>query len=345
MPPTHRRDSPAPGGGAIAHDVVVIGGSSGAVAPLRAILASLPPDSPASYFVVLHMASGSRLAARLGPNPGPLPLATAEDGMAIAPGRVYLAAADRHLLVEPGAIRLGSGPRENTSRPAIDALFRSAALTYGPRVVGVLLSGLLHDGAAGLDAIKARGGLALVQDPDEAEAPDMPRSALAAVQVDARAPTPALGEALARLVALPTGAPGPVPDDLALEVAIAGGRSSSETLGHGADPAPITCPDCGGVLSQLREGGVLRFRCQIGHAYTAEALADAQGDAVESALRIALRVVKERADLVGRMAADAHRRGNALVAGMYEERAREYDGHVRTIRRALRDEAGRSEPG
>ncbi|TNC05708.1 chemotaxis protein CheB [Methylobacterium terricola] len=344
MPPAHRPDDPVPADAApvtIAplHDIVVIGGSAGAVAPLRAILASLPPGSRASVLVVLHMASGGSLAARLGPNPGPLPLVPAEDGTAIQPGRVYLAAADRHLLVEPGLIRLGHGPRENTSRPAIDALFRSAALAYGPRVVGVLLSGFLHDGAAGLDAIKARGGLALVQDPDEAEAPDMPRSALVAVPADACAPTGGLGAALARLVARPPGAPGAVPEDLALEVAIAAGRPSeslAETMGRSADPAPITCPDCGGVLSQLRQGRVLRFRCQIGHAYTAEALAGTHGDAIEDALRIALRIVKERADLVGRMAADAGRRGNAQMAGIYAERAREYDGHVRTIRRALR---------
>ncbi|MFH6785557.1 MULTISPECIES: chemotaxis protein CheB [Methylobacterium] len=329
-----------PADAAPVHDIVVIGGSAGAVGPLRAILASLPTAGRTSYFVVLHMASGGCLAARLGPNPGPLPLVPAADGMAIRPGRVYLAAADSHLLIEPGLIRLGHGPRENTSRPAIDALFRSAALAYGPRVVGVLLSGLLHDGAAGLDAIKARGGLALVQDPDGAEAPDMPRSALAAVPADACAPTETLGAALAGLVARPPGASGPVPEDLALEVAIAAGRAAEITdglLGRSADPAPITCPDCGGVLSQLREGRVLRFRCQIGHAYTAEALADSHGDALEDALRIALRIVKERADLVGRMAADADRRGNALIAGMYAERAQEYDSHVRTIRRALRD--------
>lgn len=347
MAPAYRRDHPAPGGAL--HDIVVIGGSAGAVPPLRAILATLPPASPVAYVVALHMASGGRLAARLGPNPGPLPLVTAEDGMAIRPGHVYLAVADRHLLVTPGTLRLGHGPRENASRPAIDALFRSAALAYGPRVVGVLLSGFLHDGAAGLDAIKARGGLALVQDPDDAEAPDMPRSALAAVPADACAPIAGLGDALAGLVAQPCGAPAPVPGDLALEnlaledlaldVAIAAGRASGaldETLERSADPAPITCPDCGGVLSQLRGGRVLRFRCQTGHAYTAEALADAHGDGLEDALRLALRFVKERADLVGRMAADAHRRGNDLLAGMYEERAREYDRHVRTIRRALR---------
>ncbi|KMO28965.1 glutamate methylesterase [Methylobacterium variabile] len=314
--------------------MVVIGGSAGAVAPLRAILAGLPAESPAAYFVALHTASGGSLAARIGRPPGPLPLVPAEDGMAIRPGRVYLAAADRHLLLEPGTIRLGRGPRENISRPAVDALFRSAALAYGPRVVGVLLSGLLHDGAAGLDAIKRCGGLALVQDPDEAEAPDMPRSALAAVPADACAPTDGLGAALARLVALPAGPPGPVPEDLALEVAIAAGRPGAD-LERAADPSPITCPGCGGVLSQIREGRVLRFRCQVGHAYTAEALADMQGDALEDALRVALRIVKERAELVGRMAGDARRRGNGLVAAMYEERAREYDGHVRTIRQAL----------
>nr|WP_245524085.1 chemotaxis protein CheB [Methylobacterium nonmethylotrophicum] len=324
----------------------MIGGSAGAVAPLRAILAGLRPGSEAAYFVVLHTASGGNLAARIGPAPGPLPLVPAEDGMAIRPGRVYLAAADRHLLVEPGTIRLGRGPRENTSRPAVDALFRSAALAYGPRVVGVLLSGLLHDGAAGLDAIKACGGLALVQDPDEAEEPGMPRSALATVPADACAPSAGLSAALSDLMARPAGPRGAGPEDLALEVAIAAGRTTSgEAMGRAADPAPITCPDCGGVLSQVRAGRVLRFRCQVGHAYTAEALADTQEDTLGDALRLALRIVKERAELVGRMAGDARRRGNTLVAGMYEERAREYDGHVRTIRRALTVESDDREAG
>jgi two-component system, chemotaxis family, protein-glutamate methylesterase/glutaminase len=148
-------------------------------------------------------------------------------------------------------------------------------------------------------------------------------------------------------VARAPGAPGPAPEDLALEVAIAAGRATDITgsMGRSADPAPITCPDCGGVLSQMRNGRVLRFRCQIGHGYTAAALADAHGDALEDALRLALRIVKERAELVRRMAAEARRNRNALMVGVYEERAREYDGHVDTIRRALRDGTVGDGPG
>src|SRR5690242_6639024 len=162
-------------------DIIVIGGSAGATAPLKEILARLPSDLPAAVFIVLHIpAQGIGILATVASAAGKLPVRQADSGMAIENGHIYLAAPDHHLLISQSGIMLGRGPRENLVRPAIDPLFRSAALHYGPRVIGVVLSGLLADGAAGLNAIKRCGGVALVQDPKDAIADEMPFCALAA---------------------------------------------------------------------------------------------------------------------------------------------------------------------
>ncbi len=318
-------------------DIIVIGGSSGATVPLKAILGALPGTLAAAIFVVLHVPARSLgLLATVSAAAANLPVHPAEDGMPIAPGHVYLGVPDRHLIVADGRIRLGRGPRENMARPSIDPLFRSAAATYGPRVIGVILSGLLNDGAAGLDAVRRCGGVAIVQDPAEAIADEMPRSALAAVADGRAVPAARIGDVLADLVQERAGPRLPVPPEIRLEVDIAAGeRVDSGLLRRFADPAPLSCPHCDGVLSEVRGAKPLRFRCQVGHAYTAEAAATAQEGAVDEAMRVALRIVGERADLVARMAADARANGRAAVAEMYEARAAEYREHVDTLRRAV----------
>ena len=184
-------------------DIIVIGGSSGATAPLKAILGGLSRDLPAAVFVVLYIPARSiGILATVTQAASNLPVQPAEDGMEIRPGHVYLGVPDRHLLLADGRIRLGRGPRENMARPAIDPLFRSAAIAYGPRVVGVLLSGLLNDGASGLSAIKRCGGLALVQDPQDAIADEMPLAGLRAVSADLVAPGERIGDVLADLAAM-----------------------------------------------------------------------------------------------------------------------------------------------
>ena len=327
-------------------DMIVIGGSSGATAPLKAILGGLPRDLPAAVFVVLHIPARSLgILATVAQAAGRLPVSPAEDGMLIEPGHVYLGVPDRHLLLADGHIRLGQGPRENMARPAIDALFRSAATAYGSRVVGVLLSGLLNDGAAGLAAIKRCGGFAMVQDPTDAIADEMPLSALRAVTADLIAPGSRIGDVLSDLVREHAGPHVPIPAEIQLEVDIAAGeRIDSGILRRIADPAPFICPDCGGVMSQVREPGPLRFRCQVGHAKTADILAYEQENAVDEALRVALRVIEERAELVSRMAEDGRQAGRRAVAEMYGERADEYRRYAETIRRAVLMSMGRAEP-
>lgn len=318
-------------------DIVVIGGSSGAVVPLKEVLGGLPPDIPAAIFVVLHIpAAGIGILSTVTSGAGKLPVRPAEDGLPIENGQIYLAAPDRHLMLVEGRIMLGRGPPENMARPAIDPLFRSAALHYGPRVIGMVLSGFLSDGAAGLNAIKRCGGVAIVQDPSDAIADEMPRRALEATTVDLCVPGARLGDVLCDLVREKPGRAPPIPPEIRLEVEIASGEIiGGNGLAEVADPAPLTCPSCGGVLSRLKAGHPLRFRCQIGHAYTADALAREQEGRVDEALRIALRIIEERADLVHRMAEDARHRARPAVAAMYDARAAEYREYADMIRQVV----------
>lgn len=318
-------------------DLIVIGGSAGATAPLKQILGSLPAGLPAAVLIVLHIpARGLGMLSTVAAAAGPLPVRQAEDGMRIERGHVYIGAPDHHMLVDDGRIRLGRGPRENMVRPAIDPLFRSAAIAHGPRVIGVVLSGLLSDGASGLSAIKRCGGLALVQDPSDAAADEMPRRALEAATVDLCVPGARLGDVLSDLAQEAAGTALPIPPELRLEVAIAAGeRIGSDRLAAIADPVALTCPSCGGVLSKVRTHGPLRFRCQVGHGYAADALAQEQEDRVDEALRVALRIIEERAELVHRMAEEGRHSGRRAVAEMYEARAAEYRSNAETIRQAV----------
>lgn len=318
-------------------DIIVIGGSAGATAPLKQILGRLPADLPAAIFVVLHIpAQGIGILSTVASSAGPLPVRQAENGMKIEPGHIYLGAPDHHLLVAEDRIVLGRGPRENMVRPAIDALFRSAALYHGPRVIGVLLSGLLSDGAAGLNAIKRCGGMAVVQDPSDAVSDEMPRRAMEATTIDLCVPGLGMGDVLSDLVREEAGAALPIPPEIRLEVEIAAGdRIGSDNLLHLADPVALTCPACGGVLSEVKESRPMRFRCQVGHGFTADVLAKEQEGRVDEALRVALRIIEERAELVHRMAADGRRSGRPAVAQMYEARAVEYREYADMIRRVV----------
>jgi two-component system chemotaxis response regulator CheB len=318
-------------------DIIVIGGSAGATAPLKQILGRLPADLPAAVFVVLHIpAHGIGILSTVASAAGRLPVRQAESGMVIENGHVYLAAPDHHLLLFESHMMLGRGPRENMARPAIDPLFRSAALQYGPRVVGIVLSGLLSDGASGLNAVKRCGGFALVQDPADAIADEMPLRALEGTTVDLCVPGARIGDALADLVREPAGTALPIPPELRLEVEIAAGeRIGSDRISTIADPAALTCPSCGGVLSKVKMGQPLRFRCQVGHAYTADVLAKEQESKVDEALRVALRIIEERAELVTRMAEDGRQSGRAAVARMYDARAAEYREYADMIRRVM----------
>ena len=291
-------------------DVIVVGASAGGVEVLKQLTASLPHDLPAAVLIVLHVAPSSpTMLPRLLQRGCPLPVAVAEDGEPLRHGRVYVAPQDRHLVLEPDRVRVTRAPRENHSRPAIDPLFRSAALAYGPRVIGVILSGRLDDGTAGLWAVKDRGGSAVVQDPEDALHPDMPRNALQYTAADHVVRADELGPLLARLAGQPVPGPPPPPAsrELELEVRIAMEDRALErgvmTLGP---VSPYTCPECHGVLVRLDERGVPRFRCHTGHAFSLDSLLAAVTGTVEDTLWSALRAIEESVMLL-REAADRTR--------------------------------------
>ncbi len=285
------------------HDTVVIGASAGGLQVLQRILRDLPADLPARLFVVQHVGQSSRLAPILD-RAGPLPVTDAVSGEAIRPGHVYLAPPGLHMLLHDGHILLRRGPQENMVRPAIDPLFRSDAATFGGRVIGVVLSGWLNDGSAGLHAVKRCGGIAVVQDPDDAAVPEMPRSALHHVDADHVVPGAAIAPLLAMLVRQPAGQTPEIPFDIRLEAALAvqelGDMADEDRLGS---PSRFTCPECHGTLWEIDDGGVLRYRCHLGHAFTGDAMLAAQTGQIEQTLWSLMRAHRERAALLRRLAA------------------------------------------
>lgn len=280
-------------------DIVVIGSSSGGVTALLALVKTLPADFPAPIFVVQHVAADSpSILPQLLSTASALVAKHPQNGEVIAPGTIYVAPPDHHLLVEDDRVLVTRGPKENRFRPSVDALFRSAAYTYGPRVIGVVLTGYLDDGTSGLWTVQRLGGLAVVQDPHDAQSPAMPSNALAFVTADYVVPLAELGSLLVRLTTEP--APGKPPvtkaelDLLKIELTIAKQDNAFE-LGiiDRGKLTPFTCPDCHGALTQLVEGRLIRFRCHTGHAYTVSALLGEVTESVESLLYQSMRGLEE----------------------------------------------------
>jgi two-component system chemotaxis response regulator CheB len=303
-------------------------------------VADLPEDLPASVFIVLHIPPmpTSALPTILGRR-ARLPVAHAIEGEAIKTGRIYVAPPDRHLLVLPGRVRVAPGPRENGHRPAVDPLFRSAAVAYGPRVIGLILSGALDDGTAGLLAVKRLGGLALVQDPADAMSPSMPQSALESVEVDFCLPVSAMASKLGELVGEVEGEPRAVPDRARKEVQIAQlNPGSVDEATHVGAPSGFGCLECGGALRELRDGELFRFRCRVGHAYSPNSLLQEQAETVEEALWVALRALEERESLAHRMTEYASARGLGTVAARFTEQAEQMGRRAAVVRRLLEND-------
>ncbi len=297
-----------------------MGASAGGLQALQQILSAMPRDVEAALLVVLHTAdhSGSMLPHILQRRSN-MPVSHPSDRDLIQRGRVYIAPPGFHMIVEEGFLRVLQGPRENLHRPAIDPLFRSAAAAYGRRVIGVILTGMLGDGTAGLMVVSARGGEAIVQDPQSASFPSMPRSALDQVPNAHVLPLDQIAAFLLQLIArsclLTASPPGQASLGAAKETRIAELNmdevSSEDRLGH---PSPFACPDCGGVLWEIEQNGFLRFRCRVGHAFTPQHLGVQQRQAVETALWEALRALEESASLYRRMAGRAKTSHHELPA-------------------------------
>ena len=337
-------------------DLVVIGGSAGALPVLQTVMRALPADFPAAVLIVVHQAQSQpgKLPEVLG---GPLPAAHARDGEPIELGRVYVAPPDQHLMVEPaGRVRLSRGPKQNRFRPAIDPLFRTAARVFGPQVIGVIVSGMLDDGTFGLMQVKRFGGIAVCQDPAEAVAPDMPASAIRNARPDYVLKASEIAPVLDRLVRTADHSPGnraPSMAERQTPTSSVGVPSEAGDIADRGDnaltsgsisgpPSALTCPDCGGALWERTEEGLLFYRCHVGHSYSAESMAAEHDELLEQTLWEALRMFEESASLHRRMASRAEQ-GEPAMARRYQERAGETQSRIDLLRRILLGENGAEE--
>ena len=319
------------------HNIIVVGASAGGVDALRKLFSQFPQDLQASFFVVLHVpAESPGLLANIIAQVSPLKVKAATDGEPIQLGHVYVAPADFHLLVKPGYMHLHRGPKENRHRPAIDPLFRSAAVAYRAQTVGVILTGYQDDGTSGLLAIKRCGGIAVVQDPDDADYPEMPQSAITEVEVDYQLPLHKMGSIIQQIVEQPAALIEKVPQDIVMEARIAeqtmSNISGEERLGH---LVPMSCPECSGPLWQIDSDKVRRYRCHVGHGFTAKALMADQDEVLENTLWSAMRTMEERANMAFAIAKNEENRGRKLTAQIYQERAKISKEHAQTIRKLL----------
>lgn len=321
------------------HDIIVVGASAGGVEALMTLVRDLPADLPAAIFVVLHIpAQEPSLLPTILNRAGRLIALHPKDGEEIKYGHMYVAPPDHHLLLEEGYIRIVRGPKENRHRPAVDPLLRSAARAYGPRVIGVVLTGALDDGTAGLLAVKRRGGVTVVQDPKEALYPGMPQSAVKHVQIDYCLSLTKIGLLLLHLSQQPvSGATQyPLSEEMEKEVKIAAMETNAlndhEQVGN---PSTFSCPECGGVLWELQDGALLRFRCRTGHAFSPESVLAEQSEELERALWVALKTLEEKVSLSRRMAQQAHSHGREWLARNFEEKLREAEEHATLLRKLL----------
>jgi two-component system chemotaxis response regulator CheB len=318
-------------------DVVVIGASAGGTDALIGLLRQFPADIAASFFVVTHMMPNvnGHLVDAINAV-GPLIAKQPEDGEEIKRGMVYAAPSDRHLLVKQGCMRITRGPRENRWRPAIDPLFRSAAVAYGRRVIGVILTGMLDDGTTGLIAIKRCGGIAIVQEPEEAAFPDMPRNALANVDVDHRLLVADMGAAIQSLLVEHVPANGEPPRDLQMEVRISeSGYSDPAITSELGELSVLSCPECGGPLWQQQAANMARYRCRVGHAYTAQSLLSAEDEAIEASLWAAVRLLEQRANILNGLADKDRLADRNRMVEHHEGLARESRDHAEVLRKLL----------
>lgn len=312
--------------------LVVVGGSAGAIGPLRKIIGALPREFPASVCVVIHIPEHARSAMPMVlSDAGALSAVFAEDGAPLAPGKVYVAPPAAHLLVDDGHVRLSHGAAENRARPAIDPLFRTAARAAGPRVVAVLLSGALDDGSAGTAAIRRAGGVTIVQDPAEAVFPDMPRNALATGMVSDVLPAEAIARRLGEVVDTLAATP-PAPKTGEVEDTVDRGVEGSMGDLSGT-PSPYACPDCGGVLYGRDDN---QYLCRVGHRYSPAALASGQLEVVDDALWTALRSLEEAASLAARVRERAAKRGDGSMEQRFERRRADAQARADRIRALLR---------
>lgn len=321
-------------------NIVVIGCSVGGVEALQTIVAGLPPDFPAAVFVVLHISPQTHsVLPEILKRAGRLPAKHPENREPIRRGHIYVAPPDHHLLIEDHKVVLSRGPKENRHRPAVDPLFRSAARAAGRQVIGIVLTGSLDDGTVGLQTIKRSGGLTIVQDPEDAFCSDMPRSAIDHVVVDHIVPAAQIPALLAELVpqrVISGNGAGRKSRELDKEIRFAeADMAQIEDDNRPGKPSQFACPDCGGVLWEIEDEGMLRFRCRVGHAFTAQSLGAQQTEAVEGALWAAIRALEESASLARSLAEKASKAKTQKLAKRFQESAHDKMHQASLLRNIL----------
>jgi two-component system chemotaxis response regulator CheB len=313
--------------------LVVIGASLGGVSALQRLAADLPAQFPVPVVIVLHIGANSSTLPDLLAAAGPNSASHAQNGEPLRAGHLAVAPPGQHLLVNDGSLRLTQGPKENWARPAIDPLFRSAALSFGARAIGIVLTGNLDDGTAGLRAIKSCGGIAIVEDPVTAFAPSMPASALESVAVDYVLPIEAIGRQLQELVMEANQTSPSAPEQVRMEHAAASGTANvMAELQKIATPSALVCPECGGSLWEIREGRPSRYRCHTGHAYTLKSLKWALDQTTEAAIWSAMRALQERAALSRRIAERHRSAAKPEQAASLSARADADEAHAEKLR-------------
>jgi two-component system chemotaxis response regulator CheB len=324
-------------------NIIVIGASAGGFEAVKKLVGALPADLEASIFIVWHMAPDVRGVMPQVLNRVNSIYATHPfDGEPIVPNRIYVAPPDRHLLIEKERVRVTRGPKENRFRPAVDPLFRSAAYSHNHRVIGVVLSGALDDGTAGLWTIKHRGGLAVVQDPLDAEVPSMPENALREVNVDHVVPLKEMADLLVRLSRESLSETGEVIMDgekskqTEVEIRIAAGDNAFEMgIMEFGELTPYTCPDCHGVLSAYKDGSRARFRCHTGHAYSADSLLAAVTENIEEGLYNAMRGIEESVMLLNHVGDHFAEVNQPKLAALYFQKAKEAESRAQSVRQIV----------
>lgn len=316
--------------------VIVIGTSAGGLAALKKLISQLHKDFPIPILVVQHIshdATGNIILDVLN-KLDTVKCQHAKSGNTLKAGNLYMAPSDHHLMIDSDLkILVTKGAQENRSRPAIDPLFRSAAVAFRNGVIGILLTGYLDDGTAGMKVIKRCGGICIVQDPNDATYPDMPRNALNNVKIDYCLPIAKMGALLYKLIPEKIKKRLPIPKDILIEAQIAervlSDLPSVDALG---EQVPFNCPGCGGVLWKMAKDSTLRFRCHTGHAYTAASLLAEQTSKIEETMWTALRMFEERKNLLTEMV-----RGKKGVGSKSAlERAEMSQVHIDRIRLILK---------
>ena len=315
--------------------IMVIGTSAGGLQALSRFIVQIPENFPFPILIVQHVSAEAtgRVLLELLNKQGKLTCHYAENNMKIKVGSIYIAPSDHHLMIEkPGYLLITKGATENRFRPAIDPLFRSAAVAYGNKVIGILLTGYLDDGTSGLMAIQRCGGICIIQDPKDADYPDMPLNALNQMKPDYCVPINEMGSLLFKIISKKTGKQAPIPKDIIQETIIAervlSDLPSVNSLG---EQVPFNCPGCGGVLWEIKKGSFKRYRCHTGHAYTAASLLEEQTKKIEETMWTALRMFEERRNLLTTIS----KQGNNASSKNAKERAELSQVHINRIRAFL----------